>query len=111
MRRYLQWQGYEVTYVQNFTDIDDKILKRAQQEGVSMADISERFIKAYFADIRPLNVMDADEYPRVTNNIAGIQQLIQVLLEKTMLMPWMETFTFMWKLLGNMANSLDVASQ
>ncbi|MGK7942472.1 MAG: cysteine--tRNA ligase [Crocosphaera sp.] len=82
VRRYLQWRGYEVTYVQNFTDIDDKILRRAQQEGVSMADISERFIEAYFADIRPLNVMDADEYPRVTDNISGIQQLIKVLLEK-----------------------------
>jgi len=82
VRRYLQWRGYEVTYVQNFTDIDDKILNRAQKEGVSMADISERFIKAYFEDIRPLNVMDADEYPRVTDNIAGIQQLIQVLLDK-----------------------------
>ena len=82
VRRYLQWQGYEVTYVQNFTDIDDKILKRAQQEGVSMADISQRFIADYFADIRPLNVMDADEYPRVTDNIPGIQQLIQVLLDK-----------------------------
>ncbi len=82
VRRYLQWRGYEVTYVQNFTDIDDKILRRAQKEGVSMADISERFIEAYFEDIRPLNVMDADEYPRVTDNIAGIQQLIQVLLEK-----------------------------
>jgi cysteinyl-tRNA synthetase len=82
VRRYLQWRGYEVTYVQNFTDIDDKILKRAQQEGVSMADISERFIEAYFADIRPLNVMDADEYPRVTDNISGIQQLIQILLDK-----------------------------
>ncbi len=82
VRRYLPWRGYEVTYVQNFTDIDDKILRRAQQEGVSMADISERFIEAYFEDIRPLNVMDADEYPRVTDNISGIQQLIQVLLEK-----------------------------
>ncbi|MDJ0591083.1 MAG: cysteine--tRNA ligase [Pleurocapsa sp. MO_226.B13] len=82
VRRYLQWQGYEVTYVQNFTDIDDKILKRAQQEGESMADISERFIEAYFEDIRPLNVMDADEYPRVTDNISGIQQLIQILLKK-----------------------------
>ncbi|GAB4230097.1 MAG: cysteine--tRNA ligase [Stanieria sp.] len=82
VRRYLQWRGYEVTYVQNFTDIDDKILRRAQQEGVSMADISERFIKAYFEDIRPLNVMDADEYPRVTDNISGIQQLIQILLDK-----------------------------
>jgi cysteinyl-tRNA synthetase len=82
VRRYLQWRGYEVTYVQNFTDIDDKILRRAQQEGVSMADISERFIEAYFADIRPLNVMDADEYPRVTDNISGIQQLIQILLDK-----------------------------
>lgn len=82
VRRYLQWRGYQVTYVQNFTDIDDKILKRAQQEGVSMADISKRFIEAYFADIRPLNIMDADEYPRVTANISGIQQLIQVLLDK-----------------------------
>lgn len=82
IRRYLQWQGYEVTYVQNFTDIDDKILRRAQQEGVSMAEISERFIKAYFEDIRPLNVMDANEYPRVTDNISGIQQLIQILLDK-----------------------------
>ncbi|MGK7881778.1 MAG: cysteine--tRNA ligase [Crocosphaera sp.] len=82
VRRYLQWRGYDVTYVQNFTDIDDKILRRAQQEGVSMAEISERFIEAYFEDIRPLNVMDADEYPRVTDNISGIQQLIQVLLEK-----------------------------
>ncbi|MEM8673921.1 MAG: cysteine--tRNA ligase [Cyanobacteria bacterium P01_G01_bin.67] len=82
VRRYLQWQGYEVIYVQNFTDIDDKILNRAQQQGVSMADISERFIKEYFEDIRPLNVVDADEYPRVTNNIPGIQQLIQVLLDK-----------------------------
>ena len=82
VRRYLQWRGYDVTYVQNFTDIDDKILRRAQKDGVSMADISERFIEAYFEDIRPLNVMDADEYPRVTDNISGIQQLIQVLLEK-----------------------------
>ncbi|HHP7229495.1 MAG TPA: cysteine--tRNA ligase [Xenococcaceae cyanobacterium] len=82
VRRYLQWRGYEVTYVQNFTDIDDKILNRAQQKKVSMADIAERFIAEYFADIRPLNVMDADEYPRVTDNIPGIQQLIQVLLDK-----------------------------
>ena len=82
VRRYLKWRGYEVTYVQNFTDIDDKILRRAQEQGVSMADISERFIEAYFEDIRPLNVMDADEYPRVTDNISGIQQLIEVLLEK-----------------------------
>ena len=48
VRRYLKWRGYEVTYVQNFTDIDDKILRRAQEQGVSMADISERFIEAYF---------------------------------------------------------------
>ncbi|MBE9168300.1 cysteine--tRNA ligase [Pleurocapsales cyanobacterium LEGE 06147] len=82
VRRYLQWRGYKVIYVQNFTDIDDKILNRAQQEGVSMADVSERFIKAYFEDIRPLNVMDADKYPRVTENISEIQQLIQVLLDK-----------------------------
>src|SRR5579883_87654 len=48
VRRYLQWRGYEVQYVQNFTDIDDKILNRANAEGTSMQEVSERYIQAYF---------------------------------------------------------------
>ncbi|QFS51257.1 CARS, cysteinyl-tRNA synthetase [Nostoc sphaeroides CCNUC1] len=82
MRRYLQWRGYEVQYVQNFTDIDDKILNRANAEGTSMQEVSERYIQAYFEDIRRLNVIDASDYPRVTENISAIHQLIQELEKK-----------------------------
>jgi cysteinyl-tRNA synthetase len=79
VRRYLEWRGYPVQYVQNFTDIDDKILNRAKQEGVTMQEISEKYINAYFEDIRRLNVKDADAYPRATDNISEIYQIIQQL--------------------------------
>lgn len=82
VRRYLQWRGYEVQYVQNFTDIDDKILNRANAEGTSMQEVSERYIQAYFEDIRRLNVMDASDYPRVTEHISAIHQLIEKLERK-----------------------------
>ena len=76
VRRYLLWRGYQVHYVQNFTDIDDKILNRARAEGSSMEAVSERFIQAYFEDMERLNVMPADEYPRATHTLDGIQRLI-----------------------------------
>ncbi|EKU97730.1 cysteinyl-tRNA synthetase [Leptolyngbya sp. PCC 7375] len=79
LRRYLQWCGYTVRYVQNFTDIDDKILHRARVEGVTMQAVSDRYIAAYFRDIRRLNILDADDYPRVTEHIPTIHQLIQAL--------------------------------
>ncbi|MGI0495357.1 cysteine--tRNA ligase [Alkalinema pantanalense CENA528] len=82
MRRYLQWRGYSVRYVQNFTDIDDKILNRAQAEGSTMQAVSDRYIAAYFRDIRRLNILDADEYPRVTEHIPAIHDLVQALVEK-----------------------------
>ncbi|MGG6298038.1 cysteine--tRNA ligase [Leptolyngbya sp. AN02str] len=82
VRRYLQWRGYTVRYVQNFTDIDDKVLKRAQAEGSTMQAVSDRYIAAYFRDIRRLNILDADEYPRVTEHIPAIHDLIQALVEK-----------------------------
>jgi cysteinyl-tRNA synthetase len=75
-RRYLQWRGYNVIYVQNFTDIDDKILNRAKNEGTSMEAIAERFIDAYFEDMDRLNINRADAYPRATHSLDGIQQLI-----------------------------------
>ncbi len=81
-RRYLQWRGYEVQYVQNFTDIDDKILNRARKEGTSMEDVSERFIKAYFEDMARLNVKEADAYPRATHTLDGIKRLIYELEQK-----------------------------
>ncbi len=82
VRRYLHWRGYQVRYVQNFTDIDDKILNRAKAEGSSMEVIVDRYIAAYFRDIRRLNILDADEYPRVTEHIPAIVDLIQALETK-----------------------------
>ncbi|NEQ97912.1 MAG: cysteine--tRNA ligase [Cyanothece sp. SIO2G6] len=82
VRRYLMWQGYQVRYVQNFTDIDDKILNRAVSEGRSMNDVAEEFTQAYLDDMARLNVMEADEYPRATHTIDGIQRLIQELEQK-----------------------------
>ena len=86
-RRYLQWRGYDVQYVQNFTDIDDKILNRARQEGTSMEDVSERFIKAYFEDMARLNVKEADAYPRATHTLDGIKRLIYELEQKNFAYP------------------------
>jgi len=86
-RRYLQWLGYDVRYVQNFTDIDDKILKRARDEGTSMENVSERFIKAYFEDMARLNVKEADAYPRATHTLDGIKRLIYELEQKDFAYP------------------------
>lgn len=82
VRRYLIWRGYTVRYVQNFTDIDDKILRRAKEEGSSMQAVAERNIQFYFEDMRRLNILDADAYPRATNTIDGIQRLIHELEQK-----------------------------
>ena len=82
VRRYLEWRGYEVQYIQNFTDIDDKILNRARQEQTSMEAVSERFIEAYFEDMERLNVKRADAYPRATHTLNGIKKLIDQLEQK-----------------------------
>jgi cysteinyl-tRNA synthetase len=79
LRRYLLWLGYRVRYVQNFTDIDDKILRRARQEGSSMEAVSQRFTDAYFEDMHRLNILEADAYPRATHTLNGIQRLIHEL--------------------------------
>jgi cysteinyl-tRNA synthetase len=76
LRRYLQWQGYMVTFVQNFTDIDDKILRRAAEEGSSMESVSERNIAAFFTDMDALNILRADRMPRATRCLDGIRALI-----------------------------------
>jgi cysteinyl-tRNA synthetase len=82
VRRYLQWRGYTVQYVQNFTDIDDKILKRAETEGSSMTAVAEKYTAAYLEDLRRLNVRDADTYPLATGHIDEIQNLIAELERK-----------------------------
>lgn len=82
VRRYLQFIGYQVKYVQNFTDVDDKILNRARQEGGTMEEVAQRFIEAYFEDMARLNIKEADEYPRATHTMNGIQRLIHELEHK-----------------------------
>lgn len=82
VRHYLQWRGYDVTYIQNFTDIDDKILNRARKEKTTMEAVSERFIEAYFEDMERLRVEKADAYPRATHTLNGIQRLVSELEAK-----------------------------
>lgn len=82
VRRYLQFIGYDVRYIQNFTDIDDKILRRAREENSSMEVVAERYIQAYFEDMCRLGIKEADEYPRATHTMNGIQRLIHDLETK-----------------------------
>ena len=82
LRRYLIWRSYDVTYVQNYTDIDDKILNRANDEGSSMEAVSERNIEAFEIDMGRLNILPADRMPRATGCIDGIQKLIRELEAK-----------------------------
>ncbi len=76
LRRYLRWQGFAVRFIQNFTDIDDKIIRRAQAEGSTMDAVSERNIAAFFAEMDALNILRADDYPRATRCLGQIQAMI-----------------------------------
>ena len=82
LRRYLEWRGYEVTFVQNFTDIDDKLIKKANEEGVTVPEIAEKFIKEFWVDAKGMNVREASVHPRATDNIKEIQDIIISLIEK-----------------------------
>lgn len=81
-RRFLRYRGYRVIYVQNFTDIDDKIIARAGEVGVSPRDLAEEYIKAYFEDADALGIERADYHPRATEHLPDIISLIRVLEEK-----------------------------
>ena len=87
VRRYLEWSGYEVNYIQNFTDIDDKILNRARQEGTSMEAVAEKYIAAYFEDMERLGVGKANAYPRATHTLDGIKRLVYELEHKNYAYP------------------------
>ncbi|MEG1996126.1 MAG: cysteine--tRNA ligase [Oscillospiraceae bacterium] len=77
LRRYLLYSGYNVNFVQNFTDVDDKIIKKANEEGVNSLEISEKFIKEYQKDAAGLNVMPATAHPKVTENMPEIIAIVQ----------------------------------
>lgn len=82
LRRHLIWSGYQVKFVQNYTDIDDKILGRAAREGSSMEAVSERNIDAFVADMARLNILPPDRMPRATRSLDAIRRLIQELEAK-----------------------------
>jgi len=82
IRRYLQFRSYKVKYVQNITDIDDKIIDRANQLGISTSELAEKYTTSYFADMDALSVKRADIYPRATREIPKIIEVIQGLIEK-----------------------------
>ncbi len=81
-RRYMEHKGYTVNYVSNFTDVDDKIIKKANEEGVDPAVISERYIEECKKDMRGLNVKPATVHPKATEEIDGMIEMIQTLLDK-----------------------------
>jgi len=82
IRRYLIFLGYSVTYVLNFTDIDDKMINRANQENISVFQLAERYIKSYFEDVEKLNIKKADYHPRATVLIPEMIKIIEKLVEK-----------------------------
>ena len=82
LRRYFEYRGYEVTFVQNFTDVDDKIIKRANEEGITAQEVAEKYIKEYFIDAQGLGVRPATIQPRATENIQPIIDMVQTLIDK-----------------------------
>ena len=82
LRRYFEYRGYEVTYVQNFTDVDDKIIKRSHEEGISPEEVAEKYIKEYFIDCDGLGIKRATVHPQVTDNIKEIISFIHDLVDK-----------------------------
>lgn len=82
LRRYLLYKGYDVNYVSNFTDVDDKIIKRALEEGVTSAEISERYIEEVKKDMEALNVLEATTHPKATEEIPDMIEMVKTLIDK-----------------------------
>ena len=81
LRRQLEREGYQVTFVQNFTDIDDKMIRRAKEEGITVKELAERFIAEYYIDAKALGIRPATVHPKATEHIPEIIQLITRLIE------------------------------
>lgn len=82
IRRYLEYRGFDVFTIQNFTDINEKIVARAEEEGLTPAGLAEKYTRAYLEDLAALNIMDADVYCAVSENINEIQEMVQTLIDK-----------------------------
>jgi cysteinyl-tRNA synthetase len=81
LRRYLEYRGYKVRHVQNFTDIEDNIINRARAQNLTIDELAEEHIEAFFRDMAPLNLLKAHVYPRATHEIPGIIEIVQRLIE------------------------------
>ena len=82
LRRYFEYRGYDVTFVQNFTDVDDKIIKRANEEGITSQEVAEKYIQEYFTDAQGLGVRPATIHPKATENMQQIIDMLQTLIDK-----------------------------
>ena len=82
LRRYLEYRGNKVTFVQNFTDIDDKIIRRANEEGSTFKEISEKYIKEFWTDAKGMNIREATVHPKATENIDEIIDIVSTLIDK-----------------------------
>lgn len=82
LRRYLEYCGHKVTYVQNFTDVDDKLIRAAKENGITVGDIADKYIGEYFTDAHGLGVNDATVHPRATENIDKIIEIVSALIER-----------------------------
>lgn len=82
VRRYLEFKGYHVNYVSNFTDVDDKMIKAAAEQGITVPELAEKYINAYMEDTAAINIEPATMHPRATENISEIIQFVQGLIDK-----------------------------
>jgi len=82
LRQFLEYRGYDVKFVQNFTDVDDKLINKAREEGSTVPEIAEKYIKEYFVDAKALGIKEASVHPRATENIDAIIETVQTLIEK-----------------------------
>ncbi len=82
LRQFLEYRGYDVKFVQNFTDVDDKLINKAREEGTTVSEIAEKYIKEYFVDAKALGIKEATVHPRATENIDAIIETVSTLIEK-----------------------------
>lgn len=82
IKRYFKYKGYYVHHIMNITDIDDKTIRKANQEGVSLNEVTDRYIKFFMEDVESLNIDKADTYPRATEHIEGMLEIVDKLMEK-----------------------------
>ena len=82
IRRYLMWRGLKVTFVQNVTDVDDKIIKKANEEGRSAAEVAKEYTEAFIADMHATGVMDPDVRPKATEEIPAMIELVQAIIDR-----------------------------